>query len=127
MFRINSLQENPVKSGQFFENLALKYLQQHGLKLIIRNFKCRAGEIDLIMQEHNSLVFVEVRFRKNNDFGSSAESITLQKQSKIIKTAQYYLQKNYSKEPNARFDVVAIQANGKARNQNIEWIKNAFN
>jgi len=118
------------EQGQYTENLACQYLEDKGLKLLQRNFHCRFGEIDLIMQHNDSLVFVEVRYRRNTDFGSGAESITASKQSKLIKTASAYLQQHakLSKHP-ARFDVVSITGpieTSNINNINIDWIENAF-
>lgn len=109
-----------LQKGVEAENAALEYLQDQGLQLIERNFQCRSGEIDLIMQESDSLVFVEVRYRKSNQFGGAAASITQAKQTKIIKTAQYYLLR-YRHQPAMRFDVIAIEGQSSPN-----WIKNAF-
>lgn len=118
------------EQGEYTENLACQYLEQKGLKLLERNFHCRLGEIDLIMKHNDSLVFVEVRYRRNSNFGSGAESITTNKQSKLIKTASVYLQRHakLAKKP-ARFDVVSISGPIETTNiENIEfdWIENAF-
>ena len=118
------------EQGQYTESLACEYLEAKGLKLIEKNYNCRLGEIDLIMQDNDSLVFVEVRYRRSNNFGSGAESITNRKQSKLIKTASLYLQQNakLNKYP-ARFDVVSISGFIETKNINnidFNWIKNAF-
>jgi len=78
------------------------------------------GELDLIMDDNNTLVIVEVRFRKNNNYGSAAESVTKTKQNRIILTTQTFISERNVKCP-IRFDVIAISGNG-----NIDWIKNAF-
>ena len=103
------------------ENLALAYLQAQGLSLICQNYYCRFGEIDLIMQDQDTLVFVEVRYRKNNDFGGALASITKQKQNKIIKTAKHYLAQ-LENEPYCRFDAIAISQQSTIP----QWIQNAF-
>ncbi len=116
-------------TGQKNERLAERFLKQKGLKLIERNYRCRAGEIDLIMADGDSLVFVEVRFRKHKKYGSASESVNLRKQQKLIKAAQYYLLAHFhSHEPACRFDVVAIDGNQTPKlSQNpIEWLPNAF-
>ena len=105
--------------GNEKENLALHFLKRQGLKLIARNFHSRFGEIDLIMRDKTCLIFVEVRFRSRDHFGSGAESVSFQKQQRLIKTAQFYLLR-YPQNVPCRFDVLAI------RPQNIDWIKNAF-
>ena len=78
--------------GQAYETKACLYLQQRGLTLLQRNYRSRHGEIDLIMQEADSLVFVEVRYRRSNRFGSGAESVSYHKQARLIATAAHYLQ-----------------------------------
>jgi putative endonuclease len=113
--------------GQRAEDMACQHLQRQGLSLLQKNFHSRFGEIDLIMQHQQTLVFVEVRYRKNRDFGGPAASITPAKQDKIRKTALFFMQKK-GREFNARFDVLAICGNDLDNPQqlNIEWIKNAF-
>ena len=118
------------EQGEYTENLACKYLEKKGFKLIERNFHCRFGEIDLIMQHNNNLIFVEVRYRRSNNFGSGAESITSNKQSKLIKTASVYLQQHakLAKNP-TRFDVISISGPIETTNINnisFDWIENAF-
>ncbi len=110
--------------GAEAELLAERYLEQHGLTLITRNYRCRRGEIDLLMQEGNFLVFIEVRYRKNNIFGSAAESVTRQKQRRLLATANYYLQnEKLYRDNSCRFDVITVSGQ---YNPQIEWIKNAF-
>ncbi|HHO59111.1 MAG TPA: YraN family protein, partial [Thiotrichales bacterium] len=96
-----------LKQGEQAELACCHYLKKHGLKLVEKNFACPLGEIDLIMLEKKTLVFIEVRFRRNNAFGGAVESITVGKQHKIRHTAELYLQQN-TKYKNARFDVVAM-------------------
>lgn len=115
--------KNQSSKGKAAEELACTFLQKKGLHLIDKNFHSRYGEIDLIMQHHDTLVFIEVRYRKNNDFGGAIASITPGKQQKIHKTALFYMQKK-GREFNARFDVIAF--NGKDNNLTTEWIQNAF-
>lgn len=107
--------------GQAAEIIAAQYLNAQGLKLIARNYRSRFGEIDLIMQDGASLVFVEVRLRKSKLFGGAEESITASKQHKIVITAEYYLQQHGNQ--NCRFDVILMD---KEDAQNVTWIKNAF-
>ena len=106
--------------GSSQEQRACEYLESKGMILITQNFSCRMGEIDLIMQDKTSLVFVEVRYRVNKDFGGAAASVTKSKQRKIIKTALFY-QQRYAPKSNMRFDVVAIESNNE-----IQWIPSAF-
>ena len=112
-----------LRKGELAEQQACDYLQGQGLVLIRKNYRCKRGEIDLIMKQHNSLVFVEVRFRKNRQFGGALESITAAKQNKLRLTALHYLQQ-HGEQQNSRFDVVAITGEGKT--PQLEWIQNAF-
>ncbi|WP_417697890.1 YraN family protein [Psychromonas sp.] len=103
------------------EQQALAFLQKQGLLLICQNFYCRFGEIDLIMSDQGTLVFIEVRYRKNQDFGGATASITPQKQRKLIKTAKQYLSQ-LDDEPYCRFDVIAISESA----IQPQWIQDAF-
>lgn len=106
------------------EDLALHYLQQQGLSLVERNYHSRRGEVDLIMLDDTTLIFVEVRYRKSARFGSALESVNHTKQQRIIHTAQYYLQGQPSTHDSYRFDVVAITTN--QHEPEITWVKDAF-
>lgn len=107
--------------GVATEQRARLYLQSKGLTFLEANYRCRYGEIDLILKDKSTLVFVEVRYRANQDFGGAAASITSQKQQKILRTAQYYLQEHGDQA--CRFDVVAFGGNAAEK---MEWISNAF-
>lgn len=125
LFRKN---KKSTEIGQQAEQQALNFLRRQGLSFIARNYHCRQGEIDLIMTDQQTLVFVEVRYRKGSRFGSSAESITAAKQQKIITTAEHYLMhKVKSQQPACRFDVVAIYPSGNDQSSlQFDWIKSAF-
>ena len=116
---------NKRKKGQEAEALACNYLMQKGLKLIEQNYYCRGGEIDLIMEDKGSVVFIEVRMRNNPNFGSGAESVDWRKQRKLTMAAMHFLQHHpkLAQQP-ARFDVIAI--NRQQNNTDIQWIENAF-
>lgn len=115
------------EQGEYTEKLASQYLEDKGLKLLARNFHCRFGELDLIMMDNDKLVFVEVRYRRLNHFGSGAETITSSKQSKLIKTASVYLQQHAKmNQYPARFDVVSISGSLEKSNLEFNWIENAF-
>lgn len=101
------------------EGAACRHLERQGLSLRERNFLARRGEIDLIMQDGDTLVFVEVRYRASDSHGSALESIGPSKQRRLIHAARYYLQRSRLDCP-CRFDVVAITG------ETIEWISNAF-
>lgn len=106
--------------GDNAEARAAAHLKKSGLHLVETKFRCKCGEIDLIMKDGEQLVFVEVRFRDNDTFGTAAESVNYRKQRKLILSAQYYLKlrKVYTA---CRFDVVGISGSGK-----VDWVRNAF-
>jgi putative endonuclease len=108
-------------SGQHAEKLAIIYLQQHGLKLLESNYRCRFGEIDLIMQDGKEIVFVEVRLRSHATFGGAKESITRDKQRKLASAASHYLAAHGSAP--CRFDAMLLAT---PATQQFEWIRNAF-
>jgi len=123
------LKATHLQQGEDAETACCHYLRSQGLKLVDKNFNSRFGEIDIIMLDKKMLVFVEVRFRKNNQFGGALESITPSKQAKLRRTAELYLQKN-SQHENARFDVVSMSKNTQTSTGNqaytFDWIVNAF-
>jgi putative endonuclease len=106
--------------GAEAEQRAAQFLQSHGLKLLQQNYRCRYGEIDLILQEGSTLVFAEVRLRSRGDFGGAVASIDATKRAKLVRTAQHYLAR-LRRTPPCRFDAVLLQADSE-----IEWIRNAF-
>ena len=114
--------EAPGQRGKEAEQLAESWLRNRGLLPVCRNFRCRSGEIDLIMRDGESLVFVEVRFRKNHRFGTPAETVCLSKQQRLIKAAYSYLQRR-KEIPQCRFDVISVTGE---QEKSIEWIPNAF-
>ena len=109
--------------GKDAEDRACRYLQSRGLHLLQRNYRSKRGEIDLILQDKDSLVFVEVRYRSDPRFGSALESVNRRKQSRLIACAQHYMQTHpdISQQP-CRFDVISIMGSRTA----IEWIADAF-
>jgi putative endonuclease len=112
------------EKGTEIEQAVARHLKQQGLKLIEHSYQCRLGEIDLIMQDKQTLVFVEVRYRKQTRFGSALESITYQKQQKLIRTASHYLQTQGLTDVDCRFDAVGVSHND---NQLvINWVQHAF-
>ena len=119
-----AVSSSPSRStrGARAEQLAAQFLQRRGLKLLQQNYRCRYGEIDLILHDGNTLVFAEVRLRSRNDFGGAAASINAAKQAKLVRTAQHYLA-TLAQIPPCRFDAMLLQA---ADGSDIEWIRNAF-
>ena len=117
--------ESSNPRGPWAEELALTYLRDQGLKLRTANYRCRLGEIDLVMEEGEILVFVEVRYRSRPDFGQAFETVGARKRARLLSTAARYLQNN----PGAagrpcRFDVVSVS--GRTEDPQLCWIPRAF-
>jgi putative endonuclease len=111
-----------LAAGQRAEDKALAALHAAGLTLVARNYRCVMGELDLVMDDHGTLAFVEVRYRKNRRFGSAAETIGPDKQRRLTRTAYHFLRRHakWQRRP-LRFDVVALHGE-----DDLEWIQNAF-
>ncbi|HEX8612659.1 MAG TPA: YraN family protein [Telluria sp.] len=107
------------RQGQLWEQKALAYLQGQGLRLVEANYRCRGGEIDLILRHGEELVFVEVRQRASNSHGGAAASITPAKVRRMVRAAQTYLLR-FAHMPPCRFDVVAIDG------ERMAWLRNAI-
>ena len=115
-----------IRKGLRYETRARDYLKARGLRLLDSNFRCRFGEIDLIMQENGCVCFIEVRYRNSLNFGGASASITPAKQRKIEKTALFYLAQHPQLARRAlRFDALLIQRRAEAALE-FDWIKNAF-
>jgi putative endonuclease len=114
------------EAGNITETFAANYLVKQGLVLQDKNRHSRMGEIDIIMKDNETFVFIEVKYRSSDLFGGAISAISEQKQQKIRKTAAFYLQQCGLNEYNTscRFDVVALQGN--INNIDITWLKNAF-
>ena len=110
---------NDHPSGIAAEELAARYLAARGLRVVARNYRCRFGEVDLIMQDGDVLVFVEVRLRRSDRFGGALASITRAKQRKLVATARFYLS-GRERIPGCRFDAIVLDALDEAR---IEWLR----
>ena len=107
--------------GSLYEEMAVDFLKKQGYFILTRNFSCKIGEIDIIARDKGYLVFVEVKYRKNNANGIPEEAVTPAKIRKICKTADYFRVRNgYGEETPCRFDVVAIQGS------EIRLYENAF-
>lgn len=112
-------------AGSAAEQVAEQYLADRGLRLITRNYSCRFGEIDLVMEHAGACVFVEVRHRSNVRYGTPAATVSRSKQQKIIKCARHYLASiTRSDDTPCRIDVVGIT--GMLDNPHIDWIRNAI-
>lgn len=116
---------DPASRGKWAESVAEDFLRGKGLESLQANYRCPHGELDLVMRDGSTLVFVEVRYRQSVNYGSGADSVTGSKQQRMIASAQHYLQHtNASGELPCRFDVVAISK--KPDKPEIDWIKDAF-
>lgn len=113
------------RKGAHYEQAAMRHLYKHGLRLIERNYRCTMGEIDLVMRDGGTLVFVEVRFRASSHFGAACETVDRRKQQKLLRSARYFLlgRKQFANCP-CRFDVVGISVLN--QQMHITWLKNAF-
>lgn len=109
-------------NGSEAEDRALRHLQSRGLKLLQRNYRCRGGELDLVMRDGDTLAVIEVRSRSNPGFGTAAESVDTRKQQRIVLATQMYLlaHPEHGSRP-VRFDVVTFDAAAK-----LDWITAAF-
>ena len=107
--------------GTVAEDAAAQFLASRGLQLLQRNYRCRFGEIDLILREGRTVVFVEVRYRRNKAFGGAAESITAAKRAKLLKAARHYMAE-HRQFPDCRFDAILLDGN----DGNVEWVTDAF-
>lgn len=109
--------------GDAAEQHGCDWLCRRGLRLVARNWRCRLGEIDLIMQHGDTLVFVEVRLRRDHDYGGALASVTVAKQRKLLRAAKLFLaQRPQFGQHACRFDVLALSGN----RSTPEWVQNAF-
>ena len=110
--------------GKEGERVAERYLQKKGYKLVERNYRCAAGELDLIVLDRRVVVFVEVKTRTGHGFGSPLEAVEFRKQRKMIQAAQFFLAEKRLEQRDARFDVVGVSWPG--REPVVEHVENAF-
>lgn len=113
---------NPI--AKLGEDKACEYLHQHGYKIIERNFRKSYGEIDIVATDKDTLVFIEVKTRTSNSFGSPLESITYWKLKSLIKTAQYYKMTHPKLPDSLRIDAVSVTLANSEVVENIELTKN---
>ncbi len=115
----------PAGRGKLAEDFALEFLRQKSFQLIERNFRCKGGEIDLVMMDAQDLVFIEVRYRRSSAYGDGAESVDYFKQRKLRIAAETWLQRNQSATfKGCRFDVMSLS--GYPPEFSVEWIGDAF-
>lgn len=111
--------------GDAVEQAAALWLQKQGLVLIERNYRCKGGEIDLVMRSGSELIFVEVRLRQRSDYGGAAESVTSSKQRRIVHAARHFLASHPRWQNSAcRFDVIATR--DATRSSEWQWLPHAF-
>jgi putative endonuclease len=110
--------------GQQGERIAEQYLKSKGYKLVERNYRCAAGELDLIVLDRRVVVFVEVKTRTGQGFGTPLEAVEFRKQRKMIRAAQFFMSAKGLHQRDARFDVVGVSWIG--RDPVVEHIENAF-
>jgi putative endonuclease len=110
-----------MSRGDDSEDRALRFLESRGLQLVVRNWRCRLGELDLVLRDGDTVVVAEVRGRSRPEFGSAAETVDRRKQQRIARATQQMLARNreLANRP-LRFDIVAIDGGG------IEWLQGAF-
>ena len=114
-----------IRTGKLGEELAVAYLQRAGYRILAQNFRCLHGEVDIIAEDGDIIVFVEVKSRKSEMFGEPQEAVGLEKQKKLSRISLHYLQQKRLETCNARFDVVAVKL--LPDGTRIELIRNAFN
>jgi len=113
--------QNNRTCGTFYEEKAAAYLQENGLQILEKNFRTRFGEIDLVAKEGSTIVFIEIKYRRDNSKGYPEEAVGYRKQQKISKVSDYYRMKHQISEFQAvRFDVIGICG------EEMAWTKNAF-
>ena len=113
-----------LELGKFGEELAYKKIKRLGYKKIIRNYRCPQGEVDLIANDGNTLVFIEIKTRRSGSVGYAKEAVNARKRRQLSKVALFYMKSNNCCEAKARFDVIAVSLKG--GKPLIEVIKNAF-
>ncbi len=110
--------------GNKGEDAACAFLEKKGLQVLARNFHCRAGEIDVIARDGDTVAFVEVKTRRGRLFGSAAEAVTPAKRRKLTRAAMEYIDRNGLYGENFRFDIMEVYPQGKCFD--INHIENAF-
>ena len=126
---LKNLFNKKITTGALGEDEAVRLLKARGYKILERNYRIRGGEIDIIARDGEYICFVEVKLRKNNNYGAPGEFITYKKREKLIKTATLYAQRKHLENAPMRFDAVLINAenlNNKLKVHYSEVIKNAF-
>lgn len=110
---------NKRLKGDFYEQIAVDYIVSQGVEIVCRNYRCRMGEIDIIGYDGDTIVFFEVKYRKNAEYGTPFDAIDYRKQKKIVNVAKFYLNCNPVNKY-VRFDAIGITGD------EVQWIKDAF-
>jgi putative endonuclease len=119
--------ETTTAIGRRGEDAAVRHLELHGLQLLERNYRCRGGEIDLVMLDDTTLVLVEVRLRTSSGFGGAAASVGPRKQRRFTLAARHLMMTRPAyRRLRARFDVVALEAGAQPGPMRVDWIRDAF-
>jgi uncharacterized protein (TIGR00252 family) len=113
-----------LHTGRWAETEAARFLRRHGLRLLARNFRCRHGELDLVMADGDEIVFIEVRYRRDERYGAGFETVTRAKQRRLLVTGQLYLARRGAEHVPCRFDVVSVSKRNYG--PEIHWVRNAF-
>lgn len=115
---------NNLQQGQRGENIAADFLERRGFTIVARNFRCRSGELDLVARQNDLLLVIEVKARNGRSHGRGAESVTWQKQQKIVRATQYYLATRGNGREHVRFDVLEVDLAAPERDP--LWYQSAF-
>jgi putative endonuclease len=113
-----------LEVGRWAETEAARHLGARGLRLLTRNFRCRHGEIDLIMRDRAQIVFVEVRYRADDRFGDGFDTMTRSKRRRLLTAARWYLASRGAEHVPCRFDVVSVSKRN--YRPEIHWMQDAF-
>ncbi|WP_448872017.1 YraN family protein [Desulfobulbus propionicus] len=126
MFWKRKANPSTLSTGQWGEAQALRHLAERGFRIVATNYRKRYGEIDIIANDDETLVFIEVKCRSHQGFGSALEAVDFRKQQRICRVAMEYLQSHQVGMASARFDVIAVYRQTGREAAVIEHIENAF-
>jgi putative endonuclease len=112
--------------GQKGEAAARAYLERHGVRILAANYTCPAGEIDLVGQERDGILFIEVKTRTSAAFGPAQGAVHHRKQQQIVRTAEWFLAERRLRDVACRFDVVAVTVLDDGELPRIDWVRDAF-
>lgn len=122
---LENIKKKNKQTGNLGEDIAARYLEENGCHVLTRGFSCNFGEVDIIFQDHDEIVFAEIKTRTSLEYGFPADSVTHKKQKHILNTAKYFLYINRIYHYNARFDVIEILLKSNQK-PILNHIKNVF-